>query len=117
MIQSWLNDSRESIAARKKGCLGVASMTSFETPTGLLGTTLLITVLFLASVSLLLRIDDSAYLTEDDVPWSDPLLESVSIESLENGQVPKVLHQTWKEEVLPEKWRTVSERCRELMPD
>ena len=32
-------------------------------------------------------------------------------------RVPKIVHQTWKEERLPEKWEKVRQNCMELHPD
>lgn len=31
--------------------------------------------------------------------------------------VPKIIHQTWKEETVPEKWRAAQKSCRDLHPD
>jgi hypothetical protein len=31
--------------------------------------------------------------------------------------VPKLLHQTWKDESIPEKWRAASDACKALHPD
>ncbi|EJU06264.1 glycosyltransferase family 32 protein, partial [Dacryopinax primogenitus] len=81
-----------------------------------LGTILLGTTILLTSISLFLRIDASAYLTEEDIPWPDPP-DNVSSVPLPGERIPRILHQTWKEETLPEKWASVSEGCRELMPD
>lgn len=31
--------------------------------------------------------------------------------------IPRIIHQTWKADTLPEKWRDVWRECREGMPD
>ncbi|KZT62887.1 glycosyltransferase family 32 protein [Calocera cornea HHB12733] len=83
----------------------------------ILGTILLGTTLLLASISIFLRIDPAAYLSEEDVPWPDPPLSNVSHNPLPAEKIPRILHQTWKDETLPEKWAGVSQGCRDLMPD
>ncbi|KZO98031.1 glycosyltransferase family 32 protein [Calocera viscosa TUFC12733] len=83
----------------------------------ILGTILLGTTVLLTSISLFLHIDPAAYLSEDDVPWPDPPLSNVSHDPLPGEKIPRILHQTWKDETLPEKWVNVSQGCRELMPD
>lgn len=83
----------------------------------LLGLVLLGTVVLLSSVSYYLAIDPSAYLTELEVPI---LGNSTRWNASEHGQVeriPRILHQTWKTEILPEKWRGISQECRDMMPD
>jgi hypothetical protein len=32
-------------------------------------------------------------------------------------RIPRVLHQTWKSETIPSKWKKISEACRSMMPD
>lgn len=32
-------------------------------------------------------------------------------------KVPRIIHQTWKEDVLPPKWQTVRQGCAEMHPD
>jgi mannosyltransferase OCH1-like enzyme len=32
-------------------------------------------------------------------------------------KVPKIIHQTWKDDVLPERWQTVREKCQAMLPD
>ncbi|KAK7061831.1 glycosyltransferase family 32 protein [Favolaschia claudopus] len=82
-----------------------------------LGLFLFGTVVVLTSVTLYLAIDPSAYLTELEVPYSDP---SIRWNATEHGQVeriPRILHQTWKTGTLPEKWKGISQECRDMMPD
>jgi mannosyltransferase OCH1-like enzyme len=35
----------------------------------------------------------------------------------EGEKIPRIIHQTWKSDVLPEKWRKAFRECREGMPD
>jgi inositol phosphorylceramide mannosyltransferase catalytic subunit len=67
------------------------------------------TVVVLSTVSFYLKIDPDVYLTEDELSrtFSRNLSE----------RVPRILHQTWKTEILPEKWDAVSQQCRDMMPD
>ena len=76
----------------------------------LLGLVLLGTVLVLSSVSYYLAIPDLAYISEDE-------LNQNSSQHQKPERIPKIIHQTWKSETLPEKWIPVSEGCRTLMPD
>jgi len=32
-------------------------------------------------------------------------------------KIPRLIHQTWKDDQLPEKWRKAWKECREGMPD
>lgn len=71
----------------------------------LLGTTIV-----LSTTKAYLRIDDWAYVTEEEVAIRT---NGSSVEEI----VPRILHQTWKTEELPERWVAPSKHCRELMPD
>ncbi|KAJ7764992.1 glycosyltransferase family 32 protein [Mycena maculata] len=82
-----------------------------------LGLFLFGTVVVLTSVTYYLAIDPSAYLTEIEVPASD---SSTRWNASEHGQVeriPRILHQTWKTGTLPDKWKSISQECRDMMPD
>ncbi|KAJ7781118.1 glycosyltransferase family 32 protein [Mycena metata] len=82
-----------------------------------LGLFLFGTVVVLTSVTYYLAIDPSAYLTELEVPASD---SSTRWNASEHGQIeriPRILHQTWKTGTLPEKWKSISQECRDMMPD
>jgi len=75
---------------------------------------LLGTVLVLSSVSYYLSIPVLAYISEEE------LLASPSQNSTHHPRperIPKIIHQTWKSETLPDRWKPVSEGCRSLMPD
>ncbi len=78
----------------------------------LLGLFLLGTVLVLSSVSYYLSIPDVAYISEEEL---NPTQNSTQHQKPE--RIPRIIHQTWKSETLPEKWQPVSEGCRALMPD
>jgi inositol phosphorylceramide mannosyltransferase catalytic subunit len=72
---------------------------------------LLGTVLVLSSVSYYLSIPELANITEDELPNQN----SSHHHTFE--RVPRIIHQTWKSETLPDKWQNVSTACRALMPD
>jgi mannosyltransferase OCH1-like enzyme len=72
---------------------------------------LLGTILVLSSVSYYLSIPDLAYIAEEefnDLPDSH---------NHRPERIPRIIHQTWKSETLPDRWQAVSEACRALMPD
>lgn len=74
------------------------------------------TVVVLSSVTYYLSIDPKAYLSEDEVP----ILDNTTRWSPAAGQVeriPRIIHQTWKSETLPPRWRGISQACRDMMPD
>jgi mannosyltransferase OCH1-like enzyme len=73
------------------------------------------TVIVLSTISYYLAIDPSAYLTEVEIPPSAH--RSSTNESLARERIPRIIHQTWKSEDLPDRWRAVSNTCRTLMPD
>lgn len=82
----------------------------------LLGLFLLGTVLVLSSVSYYLAIPELAYISEDELnPTRLPHQNSSQHQKPE--RIPRIIHQTWKSETLPEKWQNVSEGCRSMMPD
>ena len=84
----------------------------------LLAAVLIGTVVVLSSISYYLSIDIKAYVTEAEL--DAPFNSTVPWNATEHGKVeriPRILHQTWKTEVLPEKWADVSQGCRDLMPD
>ncbi|KAK0478127.1 nucleotide-diphospho-sugar transferase [Armillaria novae-zelandiae] len=80
----------------------------------LLGLFLVGTVVVLSSISSYLAIDPDAYLIEHNVPTFDRW------NATEHGRVervPRLFHQTAKTDILSERWRSVSQQCRDLMPD
>ena len=80
----------------------------------ILGLFLLGTVIVLSSVSYYLSIPDVAYISEEELnsPLDSPFQNSTQYQ-----RIPKIIHQTWKSETLPDKWKAVSDGCRNLMPD
>ena len=81
----------------------------------LLGLFLLGTVLVLSSVSYYLSLPDVAYISEEALNSTQNFPHQNS--SQHHERIPRIIHQTWKSETLPEKWKAVSEGCRNLMPD
>ncbi|KAF9476506.1 hypothetical protein BDN70DRAFT_882338 [Pholiota conissans] len=78
---------------------------------------LLGTVLVLSSVTYYLAIDPAAYLSDLDVPILD---NNTRWDPQQHGRVqriPRIIHQTWKSETLPPRWRGISQACRDMMPD
>ncbi|CAA7259861.1 unnamed protein product [Cyclocybe aegerita] len=75
------------------------------------------TVVVLSSVTWYLAIAPAAYLSELEVPVLD---NSTRWNATAHGQVERVqriIHQTWKSETLPPRWRGISQACRDMMPD
>lgn len=84
----------------------------------LLAAVLVGTVVVLSSISYYLSINTNAYISELEL--DAPINASLPWNATEHGQVeliPRILHQTWKSETLPEKWVDVSQGCRDMMPD
>jgi inositol phosphorylceramide mannosyltransferase catalytic subunit len=83
----------------------------------LLAAVLLGTIIVLASFSYYLAIDNAAYLTEEelDAPDYDSRWNATQHGKIE--RIPRILHQTWKTDTLPTRWKGVSDGCREMMPD
>ena len=82
-----------------------------------LGLFLLGTVVVLSSVSYYLAIDARAYLTELEVPVLDNDTRWNASDHGKVERIPRILHQTWKTETLPERWQGISQACRDMMPD
>lgn len=78
----------------------------------LLATVLVGTVVVLSSISYYLSIDYPAYITEEEVNF---VLNDTTHAIPE--RIPRIIHQTWKTETLPDKWANVSQGCRDMMPD
>ncbi|KZS97669.1 hypothetical protein SISNIDRAFT_481572 [Sistotremastrum niveocremeum HHB9708] len=81
----------------------------FQILLAILALFLLGTVVVLSTISFYLRIDDTAYLSEQEV--------QANVDANLTEVIPRILHQTWKSDTLPEKWRGVSQGCRDIMPD
>jgi inositol phosphorylceramide mannosyltransferase catalytic subunit len=83
----------------------------------ILGLFLLGTVAVLSSVSYYLAIDKTAYLTDLEVPTLDNVTRWNATEHGQIERIPRILHQTWKSETLPSRWKGISQACRAMMPD
>ena len=75
------------------------------------------TVVVLSSITYYLAINPEAYLTVDEVGSkdTDALYNATALGIKE--RIPRILHQTWKSETLPDRWKDISRECREMMPD
>jgi inositol phosphorylceramide mannosyltransferase catalytic subunit len=75
------------------------------------------TVIVLSSISFYLSIDPKAYLTEAEVGFAeyDASYNATALGVKE--RIPRIIHQTWKSETLPDRWKDVSQQCRDMMPD
>ena len=78
---------------------------------------LLGTVVVLSSITYYLAINPDAYLTVEEVGYkdTDALYNATALGVTE--RIPRILHQTWKSETLPDRWKDISRECREMMPD
>jgi inositol phosphorylceramide mannosyltransferase catalytic subunit len=65
------------------------------------------TVVVLSSVTYYLAIDPESYITEAELANT----------SRQDERVPRIIHQTWKTDVLPPRWQPISQACRDMMPD
>lgn len=77
----------------------------------LLALFLLGTLVVLSTVSFYLSIDPKAYITDNEVNQNNNASDS------RQERIPRILHQTWRTDTLPERWQQVSQHCRDLMPD
>jgi len=71
------------------------------------------TVVVLSSVSYFLAIDPAAYIPERDIPAFHNSTPSRPTQE----RVQRIIHQTWKTESLPPRWRGISQACRDMMPN
>ncbi|KAJ7590953.1 glycosyltransferase family 32 protein [Mycena floridula] len=83
----------------------------------ILGLFLVGTVVVLSSVTYYLAIDPSVYLSERQVPILEDHERWNASDHGEIQRIPKILHQTWRTETLPQKWKGISQECRDMMPD
>ncbi|KAG6821615.1 hypothetical protein H0H93_000124 [Arthromyces matolae] len=75
------------------------------------------TVVVLSSITYYLAIDPNAYLTELEVPFLGNDTRWNATEHNQVELVPRILHQTWKTDVLPPRWQGISDACRKMHPD
>ena len=78
---------------------------------------LLGTVLVLSSVTYYLAIDPAAYISESEVPLLDNTTRWDAAAHGKVQRIPRIIHQTWKTDTLPLRWRGISQACRDMMPD
>ena len=75
------------------------------------------TVVVLSSVTYYLAIDPDAYLSETEVPILDSSTRWNASDYGQIERIPRIIHQTWKSETLPTRWKDISQHCRDIMPD
>ena len=95
----------------------MARRRSLQVALAILALFLLGTVVVLSTISFYLAIDSAAYLTELEVGL---LPNGTRWNASEHGleeRIPRILHQTWKTETLPDRWKDISQECRDMMPD
>lgn len=90
---------------------------------------LLGTVVFLAVVRAYFHVDTSAYVLASELGTYNEIRAGVERPAVlanrsapegadqPRSQIPKVIHQTWKTEELPERWRASRQQCMDLHPD
>ena len=78
---------------------------------------LLGTVLVLSSVTYYLAVDPAAYISESEVPILDNTTRWNAAAHGKVERIPRIIHQTWKTETLPARWRGISQACRDMMSD
>lgn len=77
---------------------------------------LLGTLVVLSSVSYYLHIDRHAYLEDDEIFQLERFYDDNKTTQADE-KIPRIIHQTWKTDVLPDRWRIVAQGCKDLMPD
>ena len=90
---------------------------TFHIYLSLLAAVLLGTIIVLTSFSYYLSIDDAAYLTEEELDAPRYGNRWNASRHGKTERVPRILHQTWKTDTLPVRWKGISDACREMMPD
>ena len=90
---------------------------TFHIYLSLLAAVLLGTFIVLASFSHYLAIDNAAYLTEEELDAPDYHSRWNATQHGKFERIPRILHQTWKTDILPTRWKGVSDGCRAMMPD
>lgn len=51
------------------------------------------------------------------LPYGTELNEDQRLQQRPVEKIPRIIHQTWKTNVLPEKWLAVRDKCLEMHPD
>ena len=78
---------------------------------------LLGTVVVLSSASHYLAVDPAAYISESELPTFDNTTRWDAAAHGRVERIQRIIHQTWKTEILPSRWRGISQACRDMMPD
>lgn len=92
---------------------------------GLVSLVVLGTILVLGTAKYYFDIDARDVITlEETQEWLQrqplpyhPLKNGSSETSRPVEKIPRILHQTWKSDTLPERWAGVIDKCREMHPD
>ena len=86
-------------------------------------------MVFLAVVRAYFHVDASAYVLASELGTYNEIRSGVERPAVlanhsapadadqPRSQIPKVIHQTWKTEELPERWRASRQQCMDLHPD
>ena len=90
---------------------------TFHIYLSLLAAFLLGTIIVLASFTYYLAIDNAAYLSEEELDAPDYDLRWNASQHGKIERIPRILHQTWKTDTLPIRWKGISDGCRDMMPD
>jgi mannosyltransferase OCH1-like enzyme len=77
---------------------------------------LLGTLIVLSSFSFYLHIAAPAYLEDEEIFRLERFYDEHKTTQADE-KIPRIIHQTWKTDQLPDRWRIVSQGCRDLMPD
>lgn len=71
------------------------------------------TIVVLSSVSYYFSINPAAYISEREVLYNDTAPNAHH----KPERIQRIIHQTWKTETLPPRWRGISQACRDMMHD
>lgn len=96
----------------------------------LLGMVLLCIIIVLQSIRWYFRIPQNAYIVMSELgTWDEirenarrpAVLDNAALSEVKDlnppNKIPKIIHQTWKTEVLPERWVPVRDECIKMHPD
>ena len=96
----------------------------------LLGMVLLCIILVLQCIRWYFRIPTDAYIVLSELgTWDEirenarrpAVLDNAALSDVKDlnppNKIPKIIHQTWKTEVLPERWVPVRDECIKMHPD
>jgi inositol phosphorylceramide mannosyltransferase catalytic subunit len=85
------------------------------------------TVVVLATVKVYFGVDERDLVTPEEIarlenvpslPYNAPAQNiGDSDDALTREKIPRIVHQTWKTDVLPERWQVVRQKCMEMHPE